>query len=719
MGFHKVEFECKLTKKSEIPLYFWNSDLPDMKYLLLFITSFALAQQTQKVDFITLNAHLNPNGIEKSISGKMVYDFVVKSKIDTIMIDAIRMEFSEVKINGKLVQYKNSGKSLNLYEGFKRGKNKLEFSYSAKPKQTMYFVSDQIWTQGQGKYTSHWLPSFDDVNEKVIFNLTISIIHDRSNLPTVLSNGKLDKVSMTAIQKKWENNTVWQYKMQKPMSSYLVMLAIGKFVKQTETTTSGTSLEFYLKEEDKDKFKTTYKYSKEIFEFFEREIGVNYPWEVYKQVPVMDFLYAGMENTTSTIFAQDFVVDEIGFNDRTYVNVNAHELAHQWFGDMVTAQSGKHHWLQEGFATYYALLAEKELFGEDHFNFELYQTAETLQRASRSDTIPLMNEKASSLTFYQKGAWALHFLRENIGADNFRKAVKNYLNKYGFKNVNTDDFLAEINKVSKFDTKAFKKVWLEQSGFEVNEALAILKKNKFISDYLALTEQFEKPVLEKQAQFETILQSDAFYPLKEEVVYQLSEVPFEEKKELLHKAMQTNNIKVRQAVASTLKQVPPDFKAEYATLLDDNSYLTREIALKNLVAQFPEDRMGLLDKTTSWVGFNDKNLRIAWLTLALATKDYQNENKVKFYDELLAYSTPLYEANTRQNAIVNLLFLNKADKNVLPNLVNGLTHHKWQFTKFCREKIREMVKQETFKKYFEELLPTLPENEKSQLQRLL
>lgn len=682
-----------------------------MKYLFLFITSFVFAQQTKKIDFISMNASLKPNAIEKLISGKVVYDFVVKSKIDTIKIDAVRMEFSDLKVNGKSVPFKNSGKSLLLFKGYKKGNNKLEFSYSAQPKQTMYFVSDQIWTQGQGKNTSHWLPSFDDVNEKVIFNLSVDFRNDFE----VLSNGILKTISYNSKG----NIKTWKYQMQKPMSSYLVMLAVGKFIKQTETSKSGTVLEYYLKEEDASKFATTYKHSKEIFDFFEREIGVNYPWEVYRQVPVMDFLYAGMENTTSTIFAQDFVVDEIGFNDRTYVNVNAHELAHQWFGDMITAQSGKHHWLQEGFATYYALLAEKELFGEDHFNFELYQTAETLQRVSKTDTIPLMNEKASSLSFYQKGAWALHYLRSNIGEDNFRKAVKNYLNNYGFKNVNTDDFLAEVNKVSKFDTNAFKKTWLEQSGFQVQEALTILKKNKFISDYLALSEQFEKPFAEKQQQFEAILSSEAFYPLKEEVIYQVQEVPFEEKKELLVKAMQTNNLKVRQAIAATMKQIPPDFKSDYSTLLNDASYQTREIAFKNLMSQFPEERFSLLDKTKDWMGFNDKNLRIAWLTLALATKDYQNENKVTFYDELLGYSTPYFEANTRQNAIVNLLFLNKADKNVLPNLVNGLTHHKWQFTKFCREKIREMVKQDTFKKYFEELLPSLPEHEKIQLQRLI
>jgi aminopeptidase N len=114
---------------------------------------------------------------------------------------------------------------------------------------------------------------------------------------------------------------------------------------------------------------------------------------IYKQAPVRDFLYAGMENTSATLFNTRYVVDSTGFEDRSYTNVNAHELAHQWFGNLVTAESGKHHWLQEGFATYYALLAEKEIYGEDHFYSKLYESASQLKFASRTDTIPVLNAK--------------------------------------------------------------------------------------------------------------------------------------------------------------------------------------------------------------------------------------------------------------------------------------------------------------------------------------
>ena len=130
-----------------------------------------------------------------------------------------------------------------------------------------------------------------------------------------------------------------------------------------------------------------------MFDFLEEEIGVRYPWQNYKQVPVKDFLYAGMENTSATIFSDAFVVDSTAFVDKNYVNVNAHELAHQWFGDLVTETHGTHHWLQEGFATYYALLAEKDIFGDDYYYHKLYETSQQLVKAQETDTIPLMNSK--------------------------------------------------------------------------------------------------------------------------------------------------------------------------------------------------------------------------------------------------------------------------------------------------------------------------------------
>jgi aminopeptidase N len=685
-----------------------------MKYLFLFISTFAFAQQTQFVDFKSVLGKIAINPTEKMISGDVIYDFEVLKPIDTIKIDAQNMTFSNIKVNGNSISFLNTTKQLQLIFPFKKGKNKLTFEYSAKPKQTMYFVGSgennnlEIWTQGQGKYTSHWFPSFDDVNEKIVFNLNIVFNKDYQ----VISNGLLQ------FKSELDGLCVWNYRMQKPMSSYLLMLAIGKYDKISQKSKSGISLELYIEPKEVSKFEPTYRNSKQIFDFLETAIGVKYPWEIYKQVPVRDFLYAGMENTSATLFTTRYVIDSIGFEDRSYTNVNAHELAHQWFGNLVTAESGKHHWLQEGFATYYALLAEKEIYGEDYFYAKLYESAQQLKFASRTDTIPVLNAKASSLSFYQKGAWALFVLQENIGQKAFKKAVKMYLKKHSFQNVNTQDFFAEIRKVSHYDLDTFSKVWLENSSFNTLESNDLLNKNKTIKVQFEVDKWKNKPLIEKKAFFKKTLQSDVYFTVKEAVILQLKNETFEAKKELLELALATNNWKIRQAVASSLNQIPGDFREQYETLLNDKSYQTQEIALYNLWNNFPENSFNYLDLSKNWIGFNDYNLRTLWLSLALSTPNYAT-NKESLIAELIHYSSINYEATTRQNALEKLIAFNLVNDMVLKNLVNATTHHMWQFSKFGRDNIRILLKKPIFRISFERLLPDLNEKEQFQLNRLL
>jgi aminopeptidase N len=681
-----------------------------MRSIFLLFSILTFSQQTKYVDFLTCTAYLYPNFEEKSISGSVTYEFKVKQIIDTIKIDAKNIVFSDVMINGKLVKYKNSGKTLDLFDGYSKGKNKLTFQYTAIPKQTLYFIGQdenrQIWTQGQGKYTSHWLPSFDDVNEKVIFGITINYYVDMDKFefnPIALSNGKLNFEKKTISWSRGVNDITRNYQMQKPMSSYLVMLAFGKFGMQEVKSKSGTPLEFYIDKNDYSKFEPTYRYSKQIFDYLEQEIGMKYPWKIYRQVPVRDFLYAGMENTTSTIFSQDFVVDSIGFNDKNYINVNAHELAHQWFGDLITAQSGKHHWLQEGFATYYALLAEKEIFGDNYFYNELYDYALQLKNAAKTDTIPVMNENASSLSFYKKGAWALHTLREDIGAKNFQKAVKKYLKKYQYKNVNTDEFLAEIKKVAKdFDIKKFKSKWLETAGFDMVLAESYLFNNKSVATYIQLTK--EKKDIEN---YKVILQSDTYFPIKQYIFYKLDNTTFNDKKELIEIGMK-QNIYVRQAIAETLSEIPDEFKSQYETFLDDFSYKTKEIALINLCNNFPNQANEYLEKLKNLQGNNDKSLRVTWLKLAL-NSDKHIEYKNLYFNELLSYTSSNNESYLRENALEVLLELYPENEQVIQALFQATTHHKWQFTKFAREKIRTKLKQPDFRNQVEILVKTADE----------
>lgn len=684
-----------------------------MKYILLFITTFIFAQQTQFVDFKSVSGKLKFNSDEKLVFGSVEYQFEVLKSVDTINIDAKNMEFSKVAINQKEVVFVNTGSQLQIINDFQKGNNHLTFEYKVKPKQALYFVEMensevQIWTQGQGRYTSNWFPSFDDVNEKVIFNLEIAYDKDYQ----VVSNGVLKKKNEN------KNQFQWQYKMENPMSSYLLMLAIGKFDKKEFRSKSNIPLEYYLEPKDANSFEPTYRYSKRIFDFLEKETGVKYPWKIYRQIPVRDFLYAGMENTTTTLFATRYVVDPIGFEDRNYTNVDAHELAHHWFGDLVTAESSTHHWLQEGFATYYAALAEKEIYGDDYFYSKLYDTAQQLKFASRTDSIPVLNPKASSLTFYEKGAWALFVLHESIGDKAFKKAIKSYLKKYAYQTVNTQNFFDEIKKVSDFDLDKFQKTWLETTAFDTPTANALLSRNKAIEARLEVDKLKNTPLSEKHDYFLKILNSDVFYSVKESVISQIKSEKYETKKVLLQTALRSNEIRVRQAVAETMSVIPEDFRLEFETLLDDKSYQTREITLYFLWKNFPLHRASYLDKSKSWIGFNDYNLRTLWLSLALSTPDYVDNHEI-LISELIAFSSTKYEATTRQNALEKLIAFKMINDEVLINLVNATTHHMWQFSKFGRDSIRLLLKKSEMRASFERILTNLTPDEQFQLNRLL
>ncbi|PKP24800.1 MAG: aminopeptidase [Bacteroidetes bacterium HGW-Bacteroidetes-2] len=652
-------------------------------YFSLLFSSFCIAQQLEVVDFQKVDAQLEIIPTEKKVKGVLNFKFKILQNTDSIFLDAKKMEVEQLKSSKTKVTLRSTSDKIWIRHAFQENTEyEIQFAYVVLPKQAMYFFEDQVWTQGQGKFTSYWLPSIDDVNDKMIFNFSVTAPKEFS----VIVNGMLKSKDVG------QEKTQWHYEMKKQMSSYLAAIAVGNFEKQTEKTTSGILLEYYYILEDTNKVEPTYRFSKNMFNFLETEIGVAYPWQNYKQVPVRDFLYAGMENTSLTIFSNAFMVDSVAFIDRNYINVNAHELAHQWFGNLVTAKSSEHHWLQEGFATYYALLAEREIFGEDYFYWKLYQTAEQLKELSdQGKGEALLNPKASSLTFYQKGAWALHILREKVGNLAFKAAIKKYLNAFAFQSVTTEDFLIEVQKSSGMDLQTFRKDWLEQSAFLGAEALQSLIKSNFIRQYLELSALSNVPFLQKKEVLAKYITAPVNDYLGQEAVYQLAAGSFLETKSVYAKAFQSKSIFVRQALAISLNPIPEALQTEYESLLHDSSYLTIEVALYNLWAQFPERRNVYLNKTEGLVGFSNKNIRQLWLTLAWLTEGYQEDQKPYFLNELRQYTTSKYSFEVQENAFKLLAGIKKITDTNLKNLIDACLHPNWRFANFSRDLLDQLL----------------------------
>ncbi|NQY07618.1 MAG: M1 family metallopeptidase, partial [Flavobacteriaceae bacterium] len=494
--------------------------------------------------------------------------------------------------------------------------------------------------------------------------------------------------------------TLWHYDMKQPMSSYLVALAIGKYKKYEIQSESGIPIEMYAYQGDDQYAEPTYRFTKQIFDFLEQEIGVPYPWQNYKQVPVKDFLYAGMENTTLTIFSDNLLTDKTGFLDQNYVNVNAHELAHHWFGDLVTETHGTHHWLHEGFATYYALLAEKDVFGENYYYYELYKTSRQLVEAQKTDTIPLMNPKASSLTFYQKGAWALHRLREIIGDKTFKTSVKRYLNTYQFKNVETDNFINIVEQESKKDLSGFVDTWLKDTTFPEEEVKQSLSKNKMcriLFDGIDLDKYNTQPSIMLE-----------YYPVNYELVDAAVEKPEHKySKAIIEVILNSPPIeayrldKIRQYLAGAFPKIPEEYKKGYETLLSDPSYITKESALINLWINFPEDRAKYLDATKGVMGFKDKSLRSLWLALATVTEGYDVDKKNDYFFELIDYTSPKHGFDVRRHAFVFLDRIQGFNEEAIKNLLEATRHHNWRFKKNAKNLLKQLKKNPNYTKWIE------------------
>lgn len=677
-----------------------------MKQLVLLIflsfTFLAFSQHQDKVDFIHADVYVKPIPLEKKIIGTVAYKFKVLSDVDSVFLDAKNMKFGYVSLDDKIAKYDHTDEIIVFRQKFKANEtHTIGIGFEVKPKQTVYFLgwndsvygNEQVWTQGQGKYTSHWLPSFDDMEEKVEFDLTIAAPLEM----TAIANGQ----NLLTLKKKDKEFFEWNYDMQKPMSSYLLAFAIGNYDKQELTSKHGIKIENYYYPKDSLKVEPTYRHTKEIFDFLEDEIGVRYPWQNYKQLPVRDFLYAGMENTTTTIFSDSYVIDSTAFVDKNYVNINAHELAHQWFGNLVTEKDGNHHWLHEGFATYYAYLAEQQVFGDDHFYWKLYEKLQQLNdEVAKGQGQSLVDPKASSLTFYEKGAWALFMLRNEVGEKAFKKGIKNYLKKYKYKNATVDDFLKEVQKATRKNLLNFRQAWLVGKDFPIEKARALLTEKSPSIKLLFDMEADFKAVQSDDIKYEKYWDATNSIHLKKYIIENYSSsLPLE----IYVKAFESDTIPVRQALLSG-RDLPKFMdKEKLESLLNDESYSTKENALFALWQTYPQESAKYLDATRDVIGLPNKNMRLLWLTLAMLSENYNGIKTKDYFDELSSYTNSEYSSEIRQSAFFYLKEAFGLNEESLINLVKATNHHAWQFKKFTRNLIDELLVDSDYKTRLEKL----------------
>ncbi|MES2620585.1 MAG: M1 family metallopeptidase, partial [Bacteroidota bacterium] len=416
------------------------------------------------------------NTRERKVIGNVKYDFKpLQFVVDTIYLNAPGIEIKKVLLDGKENVFKSDSNGLTIRFAGSLDWNKqykLEISYEATPRKGLYFLgwdvdaknatSDrfftrkQIWTQGQGIDNRHWIPCYDEVNDKMITETVITF----DTAYTVVSNGVLKEKKRNT-----DGTFTWYYTMNKPMVPYLLMIAIDKFAYKDYKSKNGMTSRQYYYADRPETVEATYQYSSEMMDWLSQEFGVAYPWQVYSNTPVQDFMYGAMENTTATIYGDFYLCDNRSSIERPYISTNAHELTHQWFGDYITEYSATHHWLHESFATYYAKQFIHQVFGEDRYESDRRGEQWSAITADRNDRYPVAHSRGGSNRHYSKGSAVIDMIRYVVGDSVFKKCVTNYLKKHAYGHVLNEDFKMTFMETAGLNLDWFFDQWVYRAGY--------------------------------------------------------------------------------------------------------------------------------------------------------------------------------------------------------------------------------------------------------------
>ncbi|MBP7262410.1 MAG: M1 family metallopeptidase, partial [Bacteroidia bacterium] len=417
------------------------------------------------------------------VKGKVTHSFtVIQKQVDSIFFDGPGIRIQEASLDAQTLRYKTNAEGVWVYPAKTLNwdeKHFITFVYECNPRKGIYFIGwhndnsnkgdafnrtrNQIWTQGQGIDNRHWIPSYDTPNDKMLTEVLVKFDKEYQ----VLSNG-----TALGVKENKDGTKIWHYSMTRPHASYLLMLGIGKYaVKSTKSTASKTPVHFWYYPEFKEKVELTSVYTERMVDFMENETGMKYPWESYSQIMVQEFLYGAMENTTATIFGDFMAVDQRQFIDKNYIGVNCHEFVHQWFGDFITARTYNDTWLQESYATYYPKKFFRQLYGDEHYEWQKRGEQNSALEASKKDRLAVGHSNGGTARVYPKGSFVIGMLNYVLGEEQYKRGLNHYLKNHAYGNVQTNDLMMAFHDKLGITLDWFFDQWIYRGAephYEVN-----------------------------------------------------------------------------------------------------------------------------------------------------------------------------------------------------------------------------------------------------------
>ncbi|GIV27837.1 MAG: aminopeptidase [Bacteroidia bacterium] len=365
--------------------------------------------------------------------------------------------------------------------------------YFINPKGEIPGKMPQIWTQGETQSNSVWFPTVDSPNEKMTHDIFITV----NKKYTTLSNGLLVE---SIINKDGTKTDHW--KMDLPHAPYLVMMGIGEFKKVTDKPWKGKEISYYVEPAYEPYAKAIFGNTSKMIEFYSKKLGVDFPWPKYSQIICRDYVSGAMENTSATLHGEFlYQTDRDTVGGVKAEDVIAHELFHQWFGDLVTCESWSNLPLNESFATYGEYLWEEYFNGRDAADEHHYFSGKGYLVNKPDKNPPLIRffydnrEEMFDNISYNKGGQVLHMLRKLVGDDAFFQSLKLYLTQNKFKPVEINHLRLAFEETTGQDLNWFFNQWFFYGG---HPYLKIEKnydeKNKILSITIKQTQPIEYPI---------------------------------------------------------------------------------------------------------------------------------------------------------------------------------------------------------------------------------
>ena len=392
------------------------------------------------------------------------------------VFDAVNLDVaSVVDDRGRELKFSAGDRTLAIDLGRTRAQGQsttVAVTYSATPRRGLYFnlpdkgYADrptQVWTQGQAEDSAHYFPCFDFPGEKFTSEALITV----PAAWTAVSNGRLDSVT----EDKRRKTRTFHWKQERPHPAYLITVCAGEF-DEVSAKAGDVPVQYYGQPGSREDLVRAFGRTPEMVTFFSDKIGVPYPWAKYATVAVHDFIFGGMENTSATTMTDTLLHDRRAHADfaESADSITAHELAHQWFGDLLTCREWSHGWLNESFATYFDGLFVEHHRGWDAFRYDVMKKGELYLQEDSDYRRPIVqNVYAEPIDvfdrhLYERGSVVLDMLRQRLGDTLWWRAINHYVSKHAEGAVLTHDLQAAIEESTGYNLDGFFQQWVWKGG---------------------------------------------------------------------------------------------------------------------------------------------------------------------------------------------------------------------------------------------------------------